>query len=399
MKIKIDKKTILYFLFFMFLIEPKLFYLYKTTAIVYALANLAIFGWFIIKNREKIDMILPIKLWIVIRVLLLVMMIINTNVTDLDKWGYLSLMVMSLFFVISYSIKTGEENNMIKGGLYLLIFYLLINFVTLLIFPQGIIPDKHVYHNSDGDVYFLGFKVMYTSFILTTIVFCYMDKLINKTNFRTFLSIFLVIANLVLSNVTTGIISVAIFFILYLFQKHRILKISEKKLVILCLVINILVVFYHIQEYFSYIIVDLLGKNLTLTNRTYIWEMTIQQLKNQNIIKTILGNGIYNDGAFVSVFGNLYPAHNAWLQMIFENGLLGTFLFGFMLCSFDNKETDKNNKFRFFLNSIIFSILITTISSGTFSYSHTYIPFVFLYFCSDFEKLLFDKKNNERGSI
>ena len=142
-----------------------------------------------------------------------------------------------------------------------------------------------------------------------------------------------------------------------------------------------------------------MGKNLTLTNRTYIWENAIQQLQNQSIFRTIFGNGIYNDGAFVSAFGHIFPAHNAWLQMLFENGIVGTSLFCIMLCSFDNKKTHANSKFKIFLNSIIFSILITTISSGTFSYSHTYIPFILLYFSSNFETLLYKRNGEEVKEI
>lgn len=77
----------------------------------------------------------------------------------------------------------------------------------------------------------------------------------------------------------------------------------------------------------KYIIVDLLGKNLTLTNRTYIWENLIEMLSG----KYLLGNGVqdsvnlfYFNMSFIDriSFVGTYSAHNQFLQTLYEGGIV-----------------------------------------------------------------------------
>lgn len=378
---KINTKILKYFVLFLFVIEPKTFYLSKGLSFLYAIVNLSVFFGYIIKERLSVKFPLPIVLWIILRIYLIVIMIINNNLTDIDKWGYLTLMVLNIYFIIFNSIKKHETKEMIKGGIYLLIIYLLLNFITLIAFSHGIIPDNSLVHNCDNDYYFLGIKVTYTSYILAALSFLITDYSINNNKKIALILIPLIVANLITSKVSTGIISCIIILVMIVAHKIKPYKLSIKLSVFLSLALNFFVIFMNIQNKFSYIIQNILHKDLSLSNRIYIWNKAINILKNESIFKKIFGNGIFNDGSFINIFDTYLPAHNTWIQYVYEYGLLGTILFIIMLITFNSKKSNSKNYNNLII--IILAILITTISSGIFSYSHSYIPFILLYYYNE----------------
>ena len=72
----------------------------------------------------------------------------------------------------------------------------------------------------------------------------------------------------------------------------------------------------------SYVIEDLLGKNLTLTNRTLIWGMVVDGFLNSPII----GNGVRETTSLFYISEQYtkgyMSAHNQILQSLYETGIL-----------------------------------------------------------------------------
>lgn len=76
----------------------------------------------------------------------------------------------------------------------------------------------------------------------------------------------------------------------------------------------------------SYVIEDLLGKNLTLTNRTLIWGMVVDGFLNSPII----GNGVRETTSLFYISEQYtkgyMSAHNQILQSLYETGILFLYL-------------------------------------------------------------------------
>ncbi len=72
------------------------------------------------------------------------------------------------------------------------------------------------------------------------------------------------------------------------------------------------------------------GQEETLSGRTIIWEMTLREIAKAPFLG--FGFGTYQD-YFASFYNNWSPghAHNLWLQVTFESGLVGAVLYTFLL--------------------------------------------------------------------
>lgn len=383
---KINKSWIKYFILFLFTIQPNIFTQYRFTVIIYAIANIGIFTVFTIKlKRKKYKISKLLFFWILYRIYILIMMIINDNIKDIDQWGYLSLMVVNLIFIFENSIKRKETYNMLSAGVWLCIIYLGINLYTLVTFPNGIIPSQDLYSNGDGDFYFLGIKIKYTVYIICAIALAWtLYKKYEKK--KTMICVLILsILNIFVANISTAIVCLIFFILIHYLEKRNVIKLNMKKILIITIAINIAVIVFNAQTIFSGFIEKILHKNVTLTGRTYIWKSAIDILKSQNIIKLIFGNGIFNNGNFVP-FGEYYwAAHNQWLQNIFELGIIGTVIFCYVICYCDNLKKEKTELNKFML-CLCATVMFGTITNQFFGNAPIYIPFIILNYMNVFEQ-------------
>ena len=252
MKLTINRNWIFYFILLFFCIEPNVFTKFKVTAMIYAVANILIFVFFIIKlksNKYKISNLLYI--WIIYRIYLFLMMIVNNNCTDFDKWGYLSLMVSNLIFIFEYSIKKNNIYNMLSAGVWLNIIYLSINLFTLYYFPHGIIPSRDLYSNGDGDFYFLGIKVKYTVYVLgaITLAWTYYKKYNKKSELVCV--VILSIWTILKANISTAIVCMIFLIAMYMIIRKKIINIDLKFILWMTIIVNIAIIGFNAQNLFS----------------------------------------------------------------------------------------------------------------------------------------------------
>lgn len=382
---KINKNYMLYFIQVMFIIEPKIFTQYTIPTLIYSLANIIIFVVLLLKtNRYNGNVPKVFIFWIMLRVYLLMLMIINSNVNSLLQWGYLSLVVSNIILLINFATLKKEIKELLSAFTNVSIIYLIINLLSLLMFDNGIIPSNNIYDNGDNDIYFLGIKVQYTFYIISTLATAGLEYILYNKKKKFIFAILLSIVLVLYANISTGIICFLFGVILTFVQKKFKLKFSMKKVILFGLFINIAVIFFDIQNLFSYFIVNILHKNVSLTNRTYIWDKAIEIIKNQNILKTLFGNGLINRGAFVPLGTDYWPAHNQLLQLIYDFGIFGTCAFYSWLVSMDLRK--KMTKEKNFLLIICATTMLGTVTNTFFNNTPIYVPFIFLYFIERISK-------------
>lgn len=390
---KINKSYMLYFIQIIFIIEPKIFTQYTIPTLIYALANFMIFVILLLKTTKQNQSIPKVfAFWIMLRIYLLLLMVINSNLKNLPQWGYLSLVVSNIILLINFATLKKETEKLLSAFTNVSIMYLIINLLSLLIFENGIIPSSNIYDNGDNDIYFLGIKVQYTFYIISTLTTAGLEYIFYNKKKKFMFAIIVSIVLVLYANISTGIICFIFGVILTFIQKKFKLKLSMKKVILFGLFINIAVVFFDIQNLFSYFIVNILHKNISLTNRTYIWDIAIEIIKNQNIFKTLFGNGLINNGSFVPLGPDYWPAHNQLLQLIYDFGLLGTYAFYSWLANMEiNKKMTKEKNF---LLIICATTMLGTVTNSFFNNTPIYVPFIFLYFIDRInkKKVYFDEK-------
>lgn len=390
MVLKLGKNKIVWlqlFIAFILTIEPKLFTQYTITVLIYAVGNLAIFAIYFYKVCKNGKISKYLFAWACLSLYFLLIMIINGNLSDIDQWGYLTLMVCNYILIIEWCAQNNYLKEMLTALSAVCLIFIFINAISLLAFPDGIIPSKAIYDNGDGDYYFLGIKTAYTSYIFVALSASGICLIKYRMKKLCVLTIVLSVFNILYANISTGIVCLFALLILILIKRVFKIQVTMNFVLAVTIILNVAVIIFDAQYMFSGVIENILHKSMTLTGRTDIWRNALVQIKNQSLIATIFGNGIVNGGSFVAFGNGFWPAHNQWIQNIFEYGILGTLgLISFMRNSINNKSVTLQTE-NYLLN-IIFVMLIGTITMHYLGYAHVYLLFILLKHANEIEEAI-----------
>lgn len=371
---KIKKNTLLNVIFLIIIIQPKLFTQYSLVNYSYFFLNLFIFLFYIIKNIKKLHT-LPIILffWLIFRLYIFFIMFFSFNFKEFDSWLMLTVMVSNIVLIVDDNIKQNLFKNFLLCSTFILSLYFFINIFTLLIFENGIIKDSSTYYNPDRDYYFLGIKIMYQTYMypLLANLFLLRKKCSERNWFIIFIISFsLILINVFYANISTALVVLSLIIIMTLFVKK--IKLYMPLILLFILLINYAFINLNFSKYFAFIFENILGKDITLSSRIYIWENAKNCILSQPLVNLIFGNAYKNGVNFA--YG--HHAHNQWLNYIYYFGIVGTLIFILFILVLCHKY---NKNYRI-LYIICIGLLIGTITNSYFDYSHIYFPFIYLYF-------------------
>lgn len=175
----------------------------------------------------------------------------------------------------------------------------------------------------------------------------------------------------------TGTIIMLVGFIVAVFD---IKWFTFRKLFIMYLVLFFGIVVFRIQDIFSFFIVDVLHKDLTLTGRVYAWDMALETIRDNLLI----GYGTINGGrlTILQVWANTDPVstHSFFLEVTLQGGIIGIVLY-VLAYIFAGRKLLKNsgNRLIIFIAASIFSVLVMYITEGwiyhTFQYTLLYLAY------------------------
>ena len=230
----------------------------------------------------------------------------------------------------------------------------IINFISILMNPVN-------YYNNLTRVHFLGFDNDNVPVLLLAVYFNIFNIMLNKKGKLAYLSIITAIISSILVWSANGIIGISMV-MLYLLIIRKIWKKGSKVLNLkiyysIALLFFVLVVLLRVQDHLSFLIQDILNRDLTFTGRTYIWDYAIESISNNKIF----GIGIYDFALRLSRTG-LYHAHCTLLNITFEAGILGLIsYFSIWILSVVKSEKYKSNKYIYLTSYFIFIFLIITL--------------------------------------
>jgi O-antigen ligase len=386
---------VMIFLFLLPIFEPKIIKVFPVIDFFFVFGNVVEAAYFIVLllfTKKRIPKI--ILFWIGYRVYMLTIMLLNVQLSTLKEWGYLTLLVTNLIFVFEkYRYK--NTTLFLSSMSILCTVYLLINFITLLVFKRGIYRSALTSYNPDNDWYFLGIKIQFTTMMIPGITssLLLMEQEKNKKSVLLLtISILSSLLNIFYKNIGTALFG-TILLVLFLF----ILRISKVRfrfetLLLLALIFNILVLFFNVQNLFSGVLYQLFKKDSTLSTRTLIWESAINLLSISSPFEIVFGHG-YNTN-FVPFHGITYDyinCHNEFLAILYYNGFVGAILFvSFLLYCCKNR--DYRTKQYQLVNILCFVLLLMCINEEYFEIAICYIPFLsFHYFLPNAKNVKINK--------
>lgn len=323
-----------------------------------------------VKNRK-------ISLNVIYLIIFLIFLLIPTIIYNGDINTYLTIFLNSaaLTLLINYMSEKDCEVFYLSFN-NLLVILILINFVSILLFPSGLYIDNNGYK----DNWFLGFKNIHILFIMPAIIVniisSYLKK--GKLTFSNYLFIFICLISLILSNSSTSILGIFILFI-YLILKNLINRfnfINVKTLTITYLMTFFGVIIFKIQNALSFIFVDILHKDLTFTGRTKVWADAIDLIGQ----RPLLGYGM--EYRFIRLTRSpdfpVYHAHNEMLEIVYKTGLFGFISFiVFFIESVKKLYVNRDNEIVKILTFILFVFLIMMLTEA---YSLENILYIFAIF-------------------
>lgn len=219
--------------------------------------------------------------------------------------------IIGFVFVIEYFYK--EMPKIIRA--LMLIFEIMIYYNLYTCLKNG--PDLF------GSYYgALGYDNGFPSYLLAGMIIAYLYYKVMRKKLRPILLLLVVHITLIVTWCATGMMAVFAVDILMIWKRLSRINISLIKGYCLLIVAEIGIVFLRFQNIFSYIIVDLLKKDLTFTGRTKDWDMALSIIPQ----KFFWGHGEMSQEIERSILGDVY-CHNAILEQLFRGGIIYFLLF------------------------------------------------------------------------
>ena len=350
---KILKKDINKTLFYIFLLVPffQIPYLYFTYQILdkiymaYLIVAVTIIS-LIVFIKKKYSNIIN---YVVILMLILFISSFDNNINVASCFG-LSLKVIGLSLLCDYGTKE-DINNFLRAVEIFLTILMLINFITILQYRAG------MYMNSTGYIenWFLGYKNTHILFIIPCLLASFLKSYLNddKLHLKNYFLFILAFVSTMLVNNSTGLIGLSIISCIFLFKKltnnTKIFNIYN--FIIAHIVLFVSIIILHAQELFSFLIVDILHKDLTFTGRVYIWEKAIRFIKEKQLLG--YGNISFEYNKYI------YSTHNMILGVLHKIGFIGLIVFCILFFLVAKKlYKERHNKICKLISFTLFAYLI-----------------------------------------
>lgn len=227
-----------------------------------------------------------------------------------------------------------------------------LNFITILkYYPVGMYQMDKV----SGDLYLMGYDngMIYNLLPLCgiSLILSYIKtgKLISKVSL---FAILLTVISEFFVDSASGIVEITLFLIFSICRNNFLLKkIMRPYFVFLnYFIFSLGINVFRIQNLFKYLIVDVLKKDLTFTNRTYLWDYALNIIKS----KPIFGIG-YGEHNIYGIFSRSYShPHSMMLDIMVKGGVILLISFIFILFHFSDCYKRSSN---FIIKNIVLSVI------------------------------------------
>lgn len=236
-------------------------------------------------------------------------------------------------------VMKNNPKTMFRAPLNILTTYLVLNLISLYMFPDGLYETTYFKNN-----FFFGYDNQNINFILPTMVLVLLKHQCDKpcrTQIILTYAVAIITAITIWSGMTLVVVTVMTVFAIFCLRRKGIMMtrllngriFNFYSLLITNVAFFVGLVFFQIQYYFEYIIVVILKKNMTLTSRTVIWPRVIDFIEQNPIFG--YGKEHYGPRALKMGYRDTHPcglhAHNRYLETMYMGGVILTGLLVAML--------------------------------------------------------------------
>lgn len=267
--------------------------------------------------------------------------------------------------VLCFLTDFGVNNNtkpFLNGLEILLEILIIVNLFTIIAFPNGMYVNNNGFYQN----WLLGYKNSHILYIFPALLISFINSYKSKSKFEMKNYILLIISfiSTILVNNSTGITGLAIIAGYLIFRK-KILSSNIFNIynyIIINIVLFFSIVVFKVQNIFSFIIVDILHRDITFTDRIYVWEKAITTISEKKIFGWGNISFIYTN--------NVHSTHNIILGVLFNAGVVGLISFILMLYKgFKKLWTYRNCEIVKFVSIFFFAYLLMMLTE-TYNYKY-----------------------------
>lgn len=292
---------------------------------------------------------------------LFLFLVLDCVVTTINEGNTTQMYVNAItLFAMATMFMSAAENGsykFVKVASTILEILIIINFLTIALFPDGLYNFTAVNHH-----YFLGSRNVMMRTIFPGVCFSILRSIIetNKLGLRTIMVMATAGASLMFVWSATALFAYALFCVLLLlFQFRGTPKwFTVKTCYIFAVAVFLVIVVFKLQNLFSFIIVDILHKDTTFTGRTILWDAALYNIAQSPIVGYGLEN-LQTIAAKLYRFTEYDSSHNLFLDLLYQNGIIGLALISALFVSVA-KKIDKwvSEKYRIIFTLFIFAYSI-----------------------------------------
>ncbi len=308
-------------------------------------------------------------------------LLFTTTLNKGDLLGYVKELVsfMTTYYVIKYGLEKNATKFINIFSTYLLLLLIINTFSSIIFYPNAMFRDNN------NPIFFMGGDNTSVRLYIISILFCFMNKYITlkKMTVPTVpllnLLTFSIVRDLGGGKVCFIILLLCI---LYLIYGANIPIKTIKKIIVVNVVLFFLLVIVNKIGLFKFIIVDVLHRNLSLTDRTVIWDITIKKIINSPIIGYGMINGLSFQAMLPYITG--INAHNTYLMILFNGGIILFIIFVISMligqAKFDSIKHDR------WIYMIPFTLLTLMIRAQIEGWDVIWL-FILLFLCYSYDKI------------
>lgn len=232
--------------------------------------------------------------------------------------GYLCpIVVIGLLF----ESMVNDPKDIIQGSMRMAEVLTYTNLLTIILFPDGMYSTYRksaVWYSNQN--WILGNRNDFIPLFVYFALIAFLYRCHGGKRWRELGVYVACLASVIIVNSSTSIVGFISLLVLFLIIKSEKIRINTYLLVFVNITLFLAIVVFRLQNVFSFLIEDILGKNLTFTGRTILWDKLIPILKNN----WLLGLGIREVGGLQEVVGIKFAghAHNLILNLLYRGGVI-----------------------------------------------------------------------------
>ena len=289
-------------------------------------------------------------------------------------------------FLINWCIRKENVFSVIHCMMVHLELCTYINFITLILRPDGFFSRTIAGYGKTHE-WFLGSNHYFIIWAIPSFLIAWIYKEYTGEKKRSFLLIFVTAITQIINGSSTGKVGVAIFFIWMLLPFLRKIM-TPFRCAVVATILFFSIVYLQNSDFLAPIVVGVLGKDMTFTNRLEIWDNAINAI----VASPLIGYGMLYNEQVVDLLGMLRNGfrwegathcHCQFLQVGFKSGITGLVLYIIsIVLSFAKCRKCENRNIAQAATVCMFIFCIISITE-VYEYPQMYLLFILPYYINE----------------